>query len=519
MIVIKNKRISIRKLAILISFFVIFSLVMIMVLLAKTLCIYGILRENPAVNVNWLITLHVLSVLLITSAYLFTMRKFYFFYEGDINIDHVSGISNVNKFIDDVERLLKNKEGLKLALAHYDIDKFKMINDTFGYSVGDEIIRNMGNELTRLIGSKYVYGHSDGDNFMVLLTSGDSELELLKKIKRISASLEEMDVWKVLKIKPVITTGIYFVEEDDLEARKAIDMAKMAKKSIKGRYKSAFAIYNKKIKNKLVEEKRIEDEMYDALTDRQFKVYYQPKINLKTGELSGAEALVRWEHPVLGVLRPSEFIPIFEKNGFITKLDRYVFEELCCNMREWLDKGCHVVPMSVNVSRLHFKRMDFVERYKSIKEKYLIPDGLVEIEITESVVFGYSINIVSVMKDFKRNGFKISMDDFGSGYSSLGLLKDMPIDTLKLDRVFLKDMEDYNSQIIISNIISLAQKLNLTVVSEGVENQLQVNFLREAGCDMAQGYIFAKPMTVCEYEKLLSRPVEKAENMVLCEAT
>lgn len=496
----------------------ILSFITIIILLAKTACIYGILKKNPAVNINCLIILHVSSVVLIIAVYLLIVKKLYFFCknESSVNINHVSGISNVDKFIADVENLLRNKKGQKFALAHYDIDKFKIINDTFGYKVGDEIIRDMGTELTRLIGSKYVYGHSDGDNFMVFFTRSDNDRELIKKIKKVSVSLEELDIWRVLKIKPVITTGIYFVEEDDLEARRAIDMAKMAKKSIKGMYKSAFAIYNEKIKNKLVEEKRIEDEMYDALTNRQFKVYYQPKINLKTGEISGAEALVRWDHPVLGVLPPSEFIHIFEKNGFITKLDRYVFEELCRNMRDWLDKDCHVVPVSVNVSRLHFKRTDFVERYRAIKERYRIPDGLIEIEITESVVFGYSINIVSVMKDFKKNGFTISMDDFGSGYSSLGLLKDMPIDTLKLDRVFLNDMEDYNSQIIISNIVSLAQKLNLTVVSEGVENQMQVNFLRGIGCDMAQGYIFAKPMPVYEYERALSGPMEKAKELLLC---
>ncbi len=245
--------------------------------------------------------------------------------------------------------------------------------------------------------------------------------------------------------------------------------------------------------------------MYGALERNEFEVYMQPKVDLKTGEISGAEALVRWNHPELGLLNPIRFIPIFEKNGFITKLDKFVFDQVCLYLRSWLNLGYHVVPVSVNVSRIHFLNANFVHDYNKIKENYNIPDNLIEIEITESVVFSNEKEdeIFTVMRKFRNDGFDISMDDFGSGYSCLGLLKDMPIDTLKLDKIFLEHIEDYSSQIIVNNIVNMAKNLNLNVISEGVETDMQVDFLRDIGCDMAQGFIFEKPIPISEFNALI----------------
>lgn len=261
------------------------------------------------------------------------------------------------------------------------------------------------------------------------------------------------------------------------------------------------------IGNDLEELKRIEDIMQVSLIKEEFKVYLQPKFDLKTGIISGAEALVRWEHPKLGLINPDKFIPAFEKNGLIINLDKYVFEEVCLNIRRWIDLGYKVVPISVNVSRLHFLKRDFVSEYNKIKKKYNIPDNIIEIEITESAVFslGTEKDIFQVMNDFREVGFEISMDDFGSGYSSLGLLKEMPIDTLKLDKIFVKDIEDYSSQIIVNNIVNMAKNLELNVVCEGVETNMQVDFLRDIGCDMAQGYVFAKPEPIENFYRFLNR--------------
>lgn len=418
-------------------------------------------------------------------------------------IDSITNISNISKFIEDADKVLKNKAGCNFVLVHFDIEKFKMINDSLGYNVGDKILKEIGVLLKDTLMDEHIYARADADNFLVLSKYKSSPEKSFNKLYDFLHCIENLSIWNSLKIKPVITAGVYFIDESDYEIRVAIDMAKLAKKAIKGGYKSNYAIYNENMKQALVEEKKIEDDMYYALENDEFKVYMQPKISLDGGCISGAEALVRWEHPVFGLLNPIKFIPIFEKNGFIVDLDKYVFEQVCINLRKWLQADYKPVPISVNVSRVHFVNSNFVSEYKNIKEKYQIPDALIEIEITESVVFGNLNEIFSTMKDFRENGFIISMDDFGSGYSSLGLLREMPIDTLKLDKVFLNHIEDNNAQIIVNNVVNLAKSLKLNVVAEGVETTIQAEFLKDIGCDMAQGYVFAKPMPLNEYDKLI----------------
>ena len=418
-------------------------------------------------------------------------------------IDSITNISNISKFIEDADKVLNNKAGCNFILVHFDIEKFKMINDSLGYNVGDEILKEIGKFLYNSLKDEHIYARADADNFLVLSKYKNGQKKLFNKIYDFLQSIENLNIWDKLKIKPVITAGIYFIDENDYEIRVAIDMARLAKKGIKGGYKSDYAVYNENMKQALVEQKKIEDDMYYALENDEFKVYMQPKISLDGGCISGAEALVRWAHPILGLLSPIKFIPIFEKNGFIVNLDKYVFEQVCMNLKKWSQDDYKPVPVSVNVSRIHFANRNFVSEYMNIKEKYQIPDDLIEIEITESAVFENLNEIFSTMKHFRENGFNISMDDFGSGYSSLGLLREMPIDTLKLDKVFLNHIEDNNAQIIVNNVVNLAKSLKLNVVAEGVETKIQAEFLKDIGCDMAQGYVFAKPMPLNEYEELI----------------
>ncbi len=425
----------------------------------------------------------------------------------DINteaMDLVFNVRNKFKFIKDAEERINNNIEKKYALIHYDIKKFTIINNSVGYKVGDDILKKICKIFTKELQAE-VFGKAEGDNFFVLFEY-EEQSELIERMLNISNKIEYLSIWKKIKIKPAVNMGIYFIYNNELDIRVAIDRAEFAKNHLKNGYNSEYAIYNESIGNNLIEIRRIEDEMHKALDNNEFKVYYQPKVNLKDGNLSGAEALVRWNHPELGLLSPVKFIPIFEKNGFIINLDKYVFEQVCINMKKWIGSGYDVVPVSVNVSRIHFLNTDFVQEYNRIKEKYNIPDNLVEIEITESVVFNNDNeeSIFTVMKNFKNEGFEISMDDFGSGYSSLGLLKEMPIDTLKLDKIFLNRIEENSSQIIVDNIVNIAKKLKLNVVSEGVETNLQVDFLKKTGCDMAQGFIFSKPKPADEYEKLIS---------------
>jgi EAL domain-containing protein (putative c-di-GMP-specific phosphodiesterase class I) len=348
-----------------------------------------------------------------------------------------------------------------------------------------------------------IYCREHSDNFLVLFRYKYENEALITMANSISRSIEDLKIWRELNLKPVISTGIYFVEEGDNDIRSAIDKAMLAKKEIKGKYKSSYSVYNKNMLVKLIEIKKIEDEMYDALTLKKFKVYFQPKYSLPDSRISGAEALVRWNHPKLGLISPDKFIQVFEDNGFITDLDKFVYEQVCISLRSWLDNGYKVLPVSVNVSRVHFMNERFASEYINIKDKYKIPDGLIEIEITESVIMENPDNAFLLLNEFRENGFKISIDDFGSGYSNLCLLRKIPIDTLKLDKMLLSNIEDYNSQVIVNNVVDLAKNLRLNVVSEGVETKTQVDFLKNIGCNMVQGYIFARPMPMNEYEKLI----------------
>ncbi|MGB4438056.1 MAG: GGDEF domain-containing phosphodiesterase [Sedimentibacter sp.] len=419
-------------------------------------------------------------------------------------MDIVFNVRNKFKFIKDAEQFINDNMENNFALVHYDINKFTIINNSVGYKVGDNILLKICKIFNKSLKNE-IFGKAEGDNFFVLFEY-KIQSELIEGVCSISEKIENLVIWSKINIKPAVNMGIYFIDNKDLDIRVAIDRADFAKSHLKNGYKSDYAVYNESIGNILMEVKKIEDDMHRALNNNEFKVYMQPKVNLNDGIISGAEALVRWEHPELGLLSPVKFISIFEKNGFIVKLDKFVFEQVCKNLRRWIDCGYDVVPVSVNVSRIHFLSSNFVSEYSNIKEKYKIPDNLVEIEITESVVFGNENEsaVFTVMRKFKDDGFEISMDDFGSGYSSLGLLKEMPIDTLKLDKIFLNHIEDYNSQIIVNNIVNIAKNLNINVVSEGVETFMQVDFLRDIGCDMAQGFIFSKPKPMAEYEKLIN---------------
>lgn len=418
-------------------------------------------------------------------------------------IGSVCNLRNKSKFIKDSEAHIRNNLSKSFALIHYDINKFTIINNCVGYKVGDEILNRISKVLKNSLKNEII-GKAEGDNFFVL-QEYNSQDEIVDKSLEISKGIEKLCIWDEIKINPAVKTGIFFINNDELDIRMAIDRSRFAKIILKNNYRSEQVIYNEKIGNELIEAKKIADDMRKALAEKEFKVYFQPKIDLKTGEITGAEALVRWEHPQLGLIGPDRFIPIFERNGFIIKLDKYVFEEVCINIRSWIESGYEIVPVSVNVSRIDFLCSSFVSDYSEIKKKHKITDQLIEIEITESIAFGSENleEVFSIMNEFRDAGFEISIDDFGSGYSSLGLLKKMPANTLKLDKMFLDNIEDYNSQVIVSNIVNMAKKLKLNVVSEGVETDIQVKLLRDMGCDMAQGFIFAKPQPIVSFVNLI----------------
>ncbi|WP_418655249.1 putative bifunctional diguanylate cyclase/phosphodiesterase [Clostridioides difficile] len=360
----------------------------------------------------------------------------------------------------------------------------------------------LSNTIASELKEDEIFARVSADHF-VLLIKYKTDDDIKTRLNNIYNKVQILSNPKINYYKLILDCGIYKISKSDNDINTIMDRANTARKTIKGGHKNSFAFYDKEMHKKILKEKEIENSMVDALNNGEFIVYFQPKYSLSDYQIIGAEALVRWDNPQKGLIPPIEFIPVFERNGFIVNIDFYVFEEVCKKIREWMDEGQKVVPISVNLSRMHFVNSNFIEKFKLIVDKYKIPTRLIELELTETAVLDNIEGLLDTMNNLKEKGFVISMDDFGTGYSSLNLLKELPVDILKLDRAFFTEKDESNNEkIVISNVIKMAKELKMKVISEGVETISQVEFLKQIGCDMVQGYLFSKPMPVKEFEKI-----------------
>ncbi|MDX5609490.1 GGDEF domain-containing protein [Clostridioides difficile] len=421
--------------------------------------------------------------------------------------DSLSGIKNKEKFRKDSMYILKNYYQDNFYLVQLAVNKFKYINEMFGYSEGNKILIHISQVLNNNTNKYEICARMDNDHF-ILLIACNTEDELLNRLSKINKEICNLITTNSSKYKIVMSSGIYKItKKDDIKKIDLlIDRANIAAKSKKEKYEHSYSFFNEDTRNRLYKEKRLEDNMNKALEKGEFIVYYQPKYSLgDVNEIEGAEALIRWNSPEFGFISPIDFIPLFEKNGFIVNIDMFVFEEVCKTLNKWINKGYTPVPISVNMSRVHLYRDNFIENITDLISKYNISPEFIELELTESVVFDNLNILIDIMKKIKEIGFLISMDDFGSGYSSLNLLKDLSFDILKLDRGFLIETTDTKrGKIIISKIVEMAKAIDIKVICEGVETYEQVEFLKEIGCDKVQGYLFAKPMVLDEFEKHLN---------------
>jgi diguanylate cyclase (GGDEF)-like protein len=417
--------------------------------------------------------------------------------------DTLTGLLTLSKFEVEAMKLIATPSKEKYFIIYSDFDKFKNINDECGYFIGNEMLIHYARIASRYLKPSELFCRITADKFAMMITYHRLH-DALERLHNSYYEVEKEFKERFPKINSVITSGLYFLTPEDKNISLVLDKANLARKTIKGTHKSNFAIYDRNLHDKITKEKQIESNMYVAIKNHEFLVYMQPKIDLATSKINGAEALVRWRLPSGEILGPMEFIPLFEKNGFINELDFYVYEKTFQAIRQWLDMGKREIVVSVNVSRSHLKDPHFIERLEELLNKYQISTRLIELEITESMFFIELDRVKYIIKSLRRRGFIISIDDFGSGYSSLNMLKTLPIDILKLDRdFFMKNEMGSQDKIVISGIISLAKGLGLKVISEGVETSEQLSFLKESLCDMAQGYLFYKPMPLDEFEQLL----------------
>lgn len=420
--------------------------------------------------------------------------------------DPVTGLYSKLKFYQSVRKMLTDATGETFAFVRFDIDRFKMINSFYGIKEGDNVLRSIASELRRISTAfeKFIYGRLENDIFAVCMPYKEENIDLLANALQLN--LKKLN--KDYNIK--VSCGVYIINDYNMDVSEMYDRAFLAAKSCKGKFVQNIAYYDESMIENMKQEQYIINEVNRALEEEQFEVYLQPKINLMTDRSYGAEALVRWRHPEKGMISPGEFIPIYERNGIIGRLDLYMWRHVCMILRRWLDEGQNPNPISVNVSRVNIYNPHLVEILKNLITEFQIPPYLLNLELTESAFMEDQELVMKTMSRLHQIGFKIMMDDFGSGYSSLNVLKDMEVDYLKVDMKFLQQDQEFNGkgEKVLTSVVRMAKWLHLPSIVEGVETMEQVDFLKCIGCEYAQGYYYAKPMPVEEYESFLARENE-----------
>lgn len=422
---------------------------------------------------------------------------------NEYRFDRTTGLYTKAYFYQQARELLELHPEKEYDIICSNVENFKLYNDTFGVANGDELLAGIAGFAREHIARRGISGRLGADHFMYLCER-DREL----RERSFEAYLEQINAMPQARGKVMLKWGVYPVEDRGVSIERMCDRAFLAADTIKGQYGVLSVTYDDRLREKLLREQALTDEMLKALQGGQFCVYYQPKISLSNGTLAGAEALVRWKHPELGFLPPGEFIPLFEKNGFISELDGFVWESVCRQMRSWRDRGLPAVPVSVNVSRADMYQSNLPERLLALVERYGLQPETLHLEVTESAYTENPGQIIATVQRLRELGFIVELDDFGSGYSSLNMLNTMPLDILKLDMKFIQtEMARPRGQGILRFIVGMAKWLNLHVVAEGVETHEQAERLREMGCDDAQGYYFSRPLPVGDFEaQILKRP-------------
>lgn len=421
---------------------------------------------------------------------------------------------NFQKFLLEAPKLLDGQNGARYAIWYCDLKKFKYYNDVLGYQEGDGLLRRMAELLDRMsqeVGG--IFCRVSADNF-VGLRPYRAYQELEEWYEKLVELLRQQENQQANRLYVELCMGVYCVQPDEsnLSVNDMVNWANMAQKSAKKQPGSQFAFFSPEIRAQSASESQLSAQAEEAVKNGQFQIYLQPKVNIQEGDrITSAEVLSRWIHPEKGLIPPGEFIPVFEENGMIVQLDRYILEETCRWLSAYLAEGRPPIRLAVNVSRLGMVREDFVEYYALVKTFYGIPDGVLELEFTESVVLDGEELFYRTVEELRRNGFVCSMDDFGSGYSSLNLLKNLQLDVLKLDILFFHhSIDQERERIVTSNVIRMARQLHMMTVAEGVESVENVEFLRKSGCDLVQGYAFFRPMPLADFDRLLREQGDRA---------
>jgi len=410
-------------------------------------------------------------------------------------IDELTGLSTHSAFCRKVSSIIKDRPAGSYVIVRWDIDRFKIYKDIYGISGADELVRYIGQRY--LEHPEWYACHIGADHFIHCIPIALFDPQ--KTEKTILGWLNESK--NKYSFMPRI--GVYVVDDPELDVNIISDRAQLALLTLKGNYQRNLAYYDHSMRERLREEQELIGDMEGALAEGQFHVYLQPQYNHANGSIVGAEALVRWFHPTKGLIPPASFIPVFERNGFINRLDYYMWEQVCKLLRQWIDEGRQVVPVSVNISRVDIADQGLLDMIDHLVEKYHISTDLLRLEITESAYMDNPDQLITMVNRLRERGFLVEMDDFGSGYSSLNMLKNVPVDVLKLDMKFLSRIDERGGNIL-NSIVRMAHWLDLPIIAEGVETFAQADYLHSMGCMVMQGYYYARPMPVEQFEELMS---------------
>lgn len=411
----------------------------------------------------------------------------------------LTGLYGLKPFLFNANELMKNSFGSKFAVIRMDIYRFKTVNEFCGRKAGDALLKYIADTFREFESDDTIVGHLRADIFAMCVSYEDTQ-NLIDIVSYIKNKIDKYNI--SCKILPAF--GIC-ISKDGMDVSLMLDYADIAMQEIKGKAFKFYTFYDDNMRKNMLYEKKIENEILGAIESDYIKTYVQPKVDMRSGKIVGGEALVRWLHPADGFIYPDKFIPVLEKSGYILDVDKHIWKSICMFLGSRKENNKPIVPISVNVSRMHVYHGTFTKYLCRLVEKFNISPEYIPLEVTESAFTEKEWDLYKKMHYLQRKGFRVSMDDFGSGYSSLNMLKDENVDEVKIDKKFIDTINDNNSRIVIRHVISMLRELGIDIIVEGVETKEQADFLMENGCFYAQGYLYYKPMPIDEFGELLEK--------------
>lgn len=432
-----------------------------------------------------------------------------------VNSDALTGINNMNGFIHDTEQIFKQYPNYSYAIVKFGIKNFRYINRVHGYGIGDKVLQNIAKNLKKTCSDGETCARIEKDIFAVTYRFFTKEEMLYRMENRVRAKLIDKSIRKKIKMEVCFIAGIYLPQ--DIQHEHVIDMLDKAliaqqvvPRNITG---SRFIYYQESMMSSMIQKNELLESAVPAMQNDEFKLYIQPQFDIVTHKIVSGEALCRWKKQDGTIISPNDFIPAFEEYGLIINFDFYMLEVLCIQMREWINQGLYLKPISINQSRLHIEHENYLENFCATVDRYHIPHDYIAFELTESAFVEQQNEMVELAAQLHKRGFQLAIDDFGTGYASLNFLSVVSADILKIDKCLLDGIENnQRSRTIIEKTIELAHDIDMTVICEGIETEAQLEYLSRIGCDMGQGYLIGRPMEAMQFETLWMQNSKTADH-------